>query len=402
MPIVATDLPAIEEALHRHAPAVVLGDGQELKVKVVRPKANAGAGAHCVQGILAEDGVTKVQFNEHDQGKKSAWTDLSKAGRRVTWVLVGMFPNRAAVPMLDGKLSKEVPLLPGAVVETADADKEGAGAEAKAKAKAKVKAKADKAAEEPPGKKPKKGDCLPAVAVAEEAAEAAAAAAAAPATEAVLRSIDRDTQQFWDLEAVLAANIHGRNEDYNAKRLKEGKKPISFVLVAAEVVDNPSLSVAFELRRKQISEARGGKEARERHAFHGTHPSRLTSLCDRGLLPFGHKANPAEKPVDSGYFGCSKKGVYVSRYADYTLKYANRLIPLRPGERCRIVLFRCLPGLSKHIEKLCGPIAPTPGFDSHSSPQYLEWYLFNADQCCPCHVLTIEAHEDTRTAADDK
>lgn len=218
---------------------------------------------------------------------------------------------------------------------------------------------------------------------------------------ATLTSLDRDCEQFWKLEEVFAAHVHGRNEDYNLNRIKKGEKPISFVLVAADVVENPVLAARFEARRRIVLDARGAKEGRERHAFHGTHPARLKSLCDRGLLPFGHSSNPAKAPVDSGYFGSCKKGIYVSRYADYTLKYANRLIPLRPGERCRIVLFRCVPGSSRHIESKCGPIDPTEGFDSHSSPEFLEWFLFYPDQCCPSHVLTIEAREDTRTAADD-
>ena len=92
----------------------------------------------------------------------------------------------------------------------------------------------------------------------------------------------------------------------------------------------------------------------------------------------------------------------MSRYADYTFKYANRQVPLEPGDTCKVIMFRTLPGRSKHIPKLIGAIDPTGGFDSHSSPQFLEWYLFSEDQLCPQYVLHILAREDTRTAADDQ
>lgn len=225
--------------------------------------------------------------------------------------------------------------------------------------------------------------------------------APAAATGMVLRSIDRACDEFWTIERLLAANIHGKNEDYCEKRIINGERPVCFILFAAEAVENAALAAAFESRCRVIADTREAKDARERVAFHGTHPRNLGSLCSNGLRPFGHRENSTVSPVDDGYFGSCRKGVYVSRYADYTLKYANQMIPLRFGERCQIVVFRCLPGLSKHFDSLCGPIDPTPGFDSHSSPQFLEWFLFNADQCCPTHILTIEAREDTRTASDD-
>eukprot|EP00669_Euglena_mutabilis_P004881 TRINITY_DN16250_c0_g1_i1.p2 TRINITY_DN16250_c0_g1~~TRINITY_DN16250_c0_g1_i1.p2 ORF type:complete len:126 (-),score=63.47 TRINITY_DN16250_c0_g1_i1:220-597(-) len=124
-------------------------------------------------------------------------------------------------------------------------------------------------------------------------------------------------------------------------------------------------------------------------------------MCRYSLLRFKHPLNPCKTQVDDGYFGSNRKGVYVSRYADYTFKYANRQVPLEPKEQCKILQFRTLPGRSKHIPKMCGPIDPTDGFDSHSSPSFLEWFLFNEDQLLPEYILTVEAKEDTRTAADD-
>ena len=75
---------------------------------------------------------------------------------------------------------------------------------------------------------------------------------------------------------------------------------------------------------------------------------------------------------------------------------------LEPGDEVKTIMFRTLPGKTKHIPKLTGGIDPTEGFDSHSSPTFLEWYLFDESQACPAYVLKVKAVEDTRTAADDE
>ena len=72
------------------------------------------------------------------------------------------------------------------------------------------------------------------------------------------------------------------------------------------------------------------------------------------------------------------------------------------GQIAKIIMFRTLPGKSHHITKLVGGIDPTPGFQSHSSPHHLEWYVFNEDQLCPSYVITLKAVEDVRTVADDE
>ena len=91
----------------------------------------------------------------------------------------------------------------------------------------------------------------------------------------------------------------------------------------------------------------------------------------------------------------------MSRYSDYTFKYANRQAPLEPDETCKIVQFQTLPGRSRHLSEKAGPIDPTPGYDSHSSQNHLEWYLFHEDQLLPAYVLTVRAIVDGRTDADD-
>ena len=220
--------------------------------------------------------------------------------------------------------------------------------------------------------------------------------------KATLSKLDKDTEEFWDLEERFAAHLQGRNEDYVSKRIKKGLKPMRFILVGAERVTNEILEARFDIKKRELIKTRGAKEVRERVSFHGTHPRNCQSICNTSLLRFKHELNPCKKQVDDGYFGTNKKGVYVSRYADYTLKYANNIVSLEPKDVVKTIIFRTLPGKSKHITKLCGAIDPTEGFDSHSSPEFLEWYLFDESQLTPEYVLQIRAEEDTRTMADDQ
>eukprot|EP00672_Neobodo_designis_P004719 CAMPEP_0174883202 /NCGR_PEP_ID=MMETSP1114-20130205/85149_1 /TAXON_ID=312471 /ORGANISM="Neobodo designis, Strain CCAP 1951/1" /LENGTH=512 /DNA_ID=CAMNT_0016118605 /DNA_START=99 /DNA_END=1633 /DNA_ORIENTATION=- len=219
----------------------------------------------------------------------------------------------------------------------------------------------------------------------------------ASAPDSLLVPIPKDGEEFWELEDRFAANLQGNNEDYVASRIKAGKKPLRFLLVGAERVYNPVLEARFELKRRELVAARDAKECRERVSFHGTHPKNIKSILHYGLLRFKHPLNPCKTQADDGYFGTNKKGIYVSRYADYTLKYSNRICAVDAGDEVKVILFKTLPGKTKHIEKLVGAVDPTAGYDSHSSPTFLEWYLFDEAQACPAYVLKIKAVEDTRT-----
>ena len=224
----------------------------------------------------------------------------------------------------------------------------------------------------------------------------------ASAPESILVPVEKDSEEFWELEEKFAANLQGRNEDYVEKRIKAGKKPLRFILIGAEKVVNPVLEARFEIMKAQLLATRDPKDCRERVSFHGTHPKNLKSILHYSLLRFQHPLNPCKTQVDDGYFGTNKKGIYVSRYADYTLKYSNRVCAVDEGDEVKTIMFRTLPGKSKHIPKLVGAIDPTAGYDSHSSPTFLEWYLFNEAQVCPQYVLKIKTVLDTRTAADDE
>ena len=159
--------------------------------------------------------------------------------------------------------------------------------------------------------------------------------------------------------------------------------------MGAERVENEVLECRFELMRQLLAKDRELKDVRERVSFHGTHPRNCKGILTTSLLRFKHKLNKCKKQVDDGYFGSNKKGVYVSRYADYTLKYANNIVALKPQDTVKTICFRTLPGKSKHIKELCGAIDPTDGFDSHSSPEFLEWFLFDESQLCPEYVFEV-------------
>eukprot|EP01013_Petalomonas_cantuscygni_P009069 TRINITY_DN2183_c0_g1_i1.p1 TRINITY_DN2183_c0_g1~~TRINITY_DN2183_c0_g1_i1.p1 ORF type:complete len:617 (-),score=107.46 TRINITY_DN2183_c0_g1_i1:110-1960(-) len=217
--------------------------------------------------------------------------------------------------------------------------------------------------------------------------------------------VPRETEAFWALEEKVRSWTQGRNDDYVKARILAKKKPVTFVLKAARKVFNPVLEARFQAMKAQLDArvARGERsalEARERVSFHGTHPRHVGSILTTSLLRYMHPLNPSRSQSDDGWFGTNRKGVYVSRYVDYTLKYGNNGAPLDVGESADSILFRTLPGRTKLI-KSTGAIDPSPGYDSHSSPSYLEWYLFDEDQLCPDYVVTMQATADTRTAADD-
>eukprot|EP00755_Sulcionema_specki_P015537 Sspe_Gene.59681::Locus_32790_Transcript_1_1_Confidence_1.000_Length_2287::g.59681::m.59681 len=219
-----------------------------------------------------------------------------------------------------------------------------------------------------------------------------------------LEEVPRDTEEFWSLEEKVGAHMHGRNDDYVKFRLEKGMKPVTFVVKAAKRVVNPILDARFSAKAEDIKASKldDKRQLRERWSFHGTHPRNIPNLLKYGLLRFGHPLNPCKVQSDDGFFGSNRLGIYVSRYVDYALKYSNNVVPLIPGDTCQMLMLRTLPGRSKRIEKLAKSIKPTPGYHSHSSPNFLEWYLFEEEQCCPAFLLTMQAAEDCRTVADDE
>eukprot|EP01064_Diplonema_japonicum_P014808 TRINITY_DN224_c4_g1_i1.p1 TRINITY_DN224_c4_g1~~TRINITY_DN224_c4_g1_i1.p1 ORF type:complete len:446 (+),score=122.82 TRINITY_DN224_c4_g1_i1:55-1392(+) len=218
-----------------------------------------------------------------------------------------------------------------------------------------------------------------------------------------LAPIEKDCEEFWEIEEKLNAHLQGRNDDYNKSRVKAGKKPLTFILIGAEKVKNKVLEDRFNKMRKTMKDKypKEKERWRERVSFHGSNPKNIPSILRTSLLRFKHPLNPCKNSTDDGWFGTNKKGVYVSKYADYTFKYSNDCTALDNDQKAKTIMFKTLPGKSKHIPAVKTGLQPAKGFDSHSSPNYLEWYLFEEGQLCPEYVLEVQAREDNRTAADD-
>eukprot|EP01065_Artemidia_motanka_P032593 TRINITY_DN39573_c0_g1_i1.p1 TRINITY_DN39573_c0_g1~~TRINITY_DN39573_c0_g1_i1.p1 ORF type:complete len:577 (+),score=148.78 TRINITY_DN39573_c0_g1_i1:56-1786(+) len=306
--------------------------------------------------------------------------------------------------ILSGMTVKELQeLAKSAGLLTAGPKKDLVGRLSAAAAKAGTVDKSGPAPDAPPAKKAKKAAPAPAAAAPAAAGDDDDGIEALRSATFTLETVAKDTPDFWDLEEKFHGCLQGRNDDYVKNRIAAGKKPLTFILRSAEKVCNSVLESRFAKRTATMKAKYpgDGKMTRERTAFHGTSAKNLNSILRTSLLRFKHKLNPCKTQSDDGWFGTNRKGVYVSRYADYTLKYSNSGEALEKADRCKIIMFKCLPGKSKHIPETKEGMEPTVGFDSHSSPEYLEWYLFNEDQLCPTYVLEVQAKEDTRTAADD-
>eukprot|EP00727_Mastigamoeba_balamuthi_P013060 m51a1_g8377 hypothetical protein (1078) ;mRNA; r:163286-166519 len=218
-------------------------------------------------------------------------------------------------------------------------------------------------------------------------------------------------KELRDFDRAFPQHFQMHHEDYTAKRIKRNLQPLTFVVRSAWRVRNERLEELFRRRWAYMRDAlgRSGEELDERAAFHGTRPENIAGICRNGLLRAGHPLNPSES-TDAGFFGSCGSGVYASRFVEYALQYSNvrtdsvgAAVPvaLQEGEAVRLVMFRCLPGRSLHVAELLGPVEPTPGYDSHSSPEWAEWFLFDESQLCPAYVVEVQAVCNSRTVAND-
>ena len=186
-----------------------------------------------------------------------------------------------------------------------------------------------------------------------------------------------------------------------------------------QAVHNPTLESRFNQFCKALSlvfEPLGWSRSDvfPRMVFHGCPYSSLKSICDKGLLRAGHPLNPT-RSTDSGWFGNNKKGIYVSDSEnhflvfvfssclelDYCAKYSNGMKPLEVGETAWLPAFRAVFGRSFHVPTVSFGRAPEPHFLSHSSPNFMERFLFNEAQLVPVFIFKIRAVEDNRTIEND-
>eukprot|EP00727_Mastigamoeba_balamuthi_P008976 m51a1_g4700 hypothetical protein (936) ;mRNA; r:228863-231915 len=216
-----------------------------------------------------------------------------------------------------------------------------------------------------------------------------------------LKAFQRSFPQYYQMH----------HEDYTEKRIRANKHPIIFVVAAAWRVVNPTLEMWFRRRREFMRGAlgRSDDEMEERVAFHGTRERNIASICSNGVLRVGHPRNPSTS-TDAGFFGDPHCGVYASRFVEYTLQYSNvgvtsdgleMPLALNEGDRVKIVMFKALPGRTLHMEAFMGSVEPTAGYDSHSSPQWSEWFFFDETQLCPTHVVEVMAITNARTEANE-
>eukprot|EP00727_Mastigamoeba_balamuthi_P001334 m51a1_g11198 hypothetical protein (1070) ;mRNA; r:7771-10980 len=219
-------------------------------------------------------------------------------------------------------------------------------------------------------------------------------------------------KELKEFQRGLPAHFQMAHEEYVVRRIKAGLAPLMFAATRVWRVENAALERWYGLRKGYM---RGGlgrseEETEDRAAFHGTRPEAVESICRAGLLRVGHPLNPSGS-TDEGFFGSPRQGVYVSRYVEYALQYSNphvvgpggqtAPVPVAEGSVVRILMLKVLPGRSLQIAHLAPGIGPTPGYDSHSSPSFLEWFLFDETQACPTHVLEITALVNARTTAND-
>jgi len=206
--------------------------------------------------------------------------------------------------------------------------------------------------------------------------------------------ISSDSEEFHAVSESIDFQQH--HEHYVVKRIQNKQLPITFKLVGLTKIVNSALEKAFHATLQHLKNlGRTPEEVKIRRGYHGTRPVNMESIAKSGLLKVGNPQNPS-KATDSGWFGDPKEGIYVSRYVEYTLQYSNF-----SGQRVKTVMLKAIPGKTVHVTKVTPGMPPTEGYDSHSSPNFLEWYLFQESQCCPTYILELEAIENARISAND-
>merc|ERR1711964_522971 len=79
----------------------------------------------------------------------------------------------------------------------------------------------------------------------------------------------------------------------------------------------------------------------------------------------------------------------------------QQMEPVTEGDEVRLLMFEMVTGKCKHIKEVQEGMDPTPGYRSHASSTYCEWFLFDHAMCVPTHVLTVKAIPNMRVQEDD-
>mmetsp|Transcript_30096 Transcript_30096/g.33620 ORF Transcript_30096/g.33620 Transcript_30096/m.33620 type:complete len:421 (+) Transcript_30096:52-1314(+) len=166
------------------------------------------------------------------------------------------------------------------------------------------------------------------------------------ATASFLCHVPADSREYRKLYSKVISHTNNQIDIYNPP---VQPRPITFLLVSARRVSNPKLAASFEAMKQKLKD-----QTKESVGFHGTHPSNLEGIYRQGLLPYGHRSNPSTS-TEAGRFGNNTKGIYVSRYVDYCLKYCctrGRKTPLKVGDTAKVVMFKVLTGRTHIVKKV--------------------------------------------------
>lgn len=201
--------------------------------------------------------------------------------------------------------------------------------------------------------------------------------------------------EFWRLRERLAAGCNGGHDDYVARRIRAGRRPVVFALAAAERVENELLECRFELRRRALRAA-SPAAALARDGWTAADPPRIRSVLAHGLRRHPMRGGGGAALADDGGAcpGGVEEGLCAAEYADYTLTQANGGVPLEPGQQTRVILLRVLPGRERRVHRLPSRLPPPSGYDSLAHAARREWFFSNESQLRPAYVLTVRAAED--------
>eukprot|EP00047_Mylnosiga_fluctuans_P001195 m.218044 g.218044 ORF g.218044 m.218044 type:complete len:3593 (-) comp10156_c0_seq3:222-11000(-) len=224
-------------------------------------------------------------------------------------------------------------------------------------------------------------------------------------------SQDRDQarQDFTASRTALAAlqEAHGKVEieaAFLASFTNTYHNTIKFQIINIDVLV-PSATQRDRFNGAQAALLAQGckdKEIEERLMYHSTQADSVQGISVLGLKPAECEACRTSVYVqhDAGWYGKHSKGVYVSKHADYTFRYA--LPPGREpahviiGDYGTTVVLKVVTGRVRHFHTPRGPIEPTPGYHSHEGTEHLEHFIFDPAQTLPVAVVHWRAIMTTR------
>ena len=221
--------------------------------------------------------------------------------------------------------------------------------------------------------------------------------------QAAVEEIYRNAFEWLSVEREFSRSLAGL---YSHRYLFELERIVK--------VYNGDLERAYEANKARLL-SRGlaidDPGLQELVVFHGTQRSRLPAVCTEGL----RCGQTSDNVNDPGYFGDSRRGVYVTANADYAMYYCadstRRPSAPQPCHVCHapgmtqsppdhmaIIVLKCVLGKCNKLDQAADHRhrgrRPDDGFDSNESPRRLEYFLYAEEDgrctlCCPTHVIHV-------------